>query len=117
MLLAGALAQSRFILTGLEVDAKRMRANLDLTNGLVVSEAVMMGLAPHIGRQTAHDVVYDACRIAATKGLKLAEVLYNDAKISGKLDRATIDRLCDPANYLGAAPEMVDRMRAWSSKY
>jgi 3-carboxy-cis,cis-muconate cycloisomerase len=51
--------------------------------------------------------------VAATKGLKLAEVLYTDVKISGKLDRATIDRLCDPANYLGAAPEMVDRMRSW----
>ena len=105
------------MLSGLEVDTARMLKNLDLSGGLIVSEAVMMGLAPHIGRQTAHDVVYDACRIAATKGLKLAEVLYTDAKISSKLDRATIDRLCDPANYLGAAPEMVDRMRAWKSKY
>jgi 3-carboxy-cis,cis-muconate cycloisomerase len=78
-----------------------------------VAEAVMMGLAPHIGRQTAHDVVYDACRIAATQGKKLAEVLYLDTKVNTKLDRARIDALCDPANYLGAAPQMVDQMRAW----
>jgi 3-carboxy-cis,cis-muconate cycloisomerase len=115
ILTAGALHQAKFMLSGLEVDTARMLKNLDLSGGLIVAEAVMMGLAPFIGRQTAHDVVYDACRVAATKGLKLAEVLYTDVKISGKLDRATIDRLCDPANYLGAAPEMVDRMRAWRS--
>ena len=113
ILTAGALHQAKFMLSGLEVDTARMLKNLDLSGGLIVAEAVMMGLAPFIGRQTAHDVVYDACRVAATKGLKLAEVLYSDEKIAGKLDRATIDRLCDPANYLGAAPEMVDRMRAW----
>ena len=73
----------------------------------------MMGLAPHIGRQTAHDVVYDACRIAATSGRKLAEVLHEDKQVASKLDRALIDRLCDPANYLGAAPQMVDRMHVW----
>ena len=47
---------------GLQVDAKKMRANLDITRGLIVSEAVMMGLGPHIGRQYAHDLVYDICR-------------------------------------------------------
>jgi 3-carboxy-cis,cis-muconate cycloisomerase len=102
------------MLSGLEVDTKRMLKNLDLSGGLIVAEAVMMGLAPHIGRQTAHDVVYDACRTASIQGKKLAEVLYQDETVSGKLDRATIDRLCDPANYLGVAPQMVDRMRAWN---
>jgi 3-carboxy-cis,cis-muconate cycloisomerase len=71
-----------------------------------------MGLAPHIGRQTAHDVVYDACRIAASSGRKLADVLIEDAIVSARLDRAAIESLCEPANYLGSAPEMVDRMRA-----
>jgi 3-carboxy-cis,cis-muconate cycloisomerase len=113
VLSAGALRQAKFMLAGLEVDTVRMLKNLDLSGGLIVAEAVMMGLAPHIGRQTAHDVVYDACRIAATKGLKLAEVLYEDHKVASKLDRALIDSLCDPANYLGCAPEMVDRMHAW----
>ena len=113
VLSAGALRQAKFMLAGLEVDTVRMLKNLELSGGLIVAEAVMMGLAPHIGRQTAHDVVYDACRIAATKGLKLAEVLYEDHKVASKLDRALIDSLCDPANYLGCAPEMVDRMHAW----
>jgi 3-carboxy-cis,cis-muconate cycloisomerase len=60
MLTAGALAHSRFLVEGLEVDVERMRANLDMTNGLVVSEAVMMGLAPYLGREHAHDLVYDS---------------------------------------------------------
>lgn len=110
---AGALRQAKFMLAGLEVDTGRMLENLDLSGGLIVAEAVMMGLAPHIGRQTAHDVVYDACRIAATQRRKLAEVLYEDAKISSKLDPSTIAKLCDPANYLGASPAMVDRMHGW----
>ncbi len=113
ILSAGALNQAKFMLRGLEVDTVRMLKNLDLSGGLIVAEAVMMGLAPHIGRQTAHDLVYDACRLASSKGLRLAEVLYEDEIVSAKLDRSQIDHLCDPANYLGAAPQMVDQMRAW----
>lgn len=111
VLTAGSLNQAKFMLAGLEVDTARMRRNLDLSGGLIVAEAVMMGLAPHIGRQTAHDVVYDACRIAATSGRPLAAVLIEDDKVASKLDRSAIEQLCDPARYLGAAPQMVDRMR------
>ena len=68
LLSAGALAQTRFLVSGLEVDAKHMRANLDLTIGLIVSEAVMMGLGPHLGRQRAHDLVYDICRQVVATG-------------------------------------------------
>lgn len=112
VLTAGSLNQARFMLAGLEVDTDRMRRNLNLSGGLIVAEAVMMGLAPHIGRQTAHDVVYDACRIAASSGRKLADVLNEDAIVSARLPRADIESLCEPANYLGSAPQMVDRMRA-----
>src|ERR1044072_7933186 len=59
ILTAGSLAQAKFMLEGLVVDESRMRKNLDLTKGLIVAEAVMMGLAPHLGRQQAHDVVYE----------------------------------------------------------
>ena len=113
VLTAGALGQAKFMLAGLEVDTQRMRRNLDLTGGLIVSEAVMMGLAPYLGRQTAHDVVYDACREAMAERLPLAEVLARDAQVTAHLDRAAIERLCDPANYLGAAPRMVDRLRGF----
>lgn len=116
VLTAGALRQAKFMLGGLEVDTRRMRQNLDLTGGLIVAEAVMMGLAPYLGRQTAHDVVYDACRAALAERCPLAQVLEREARVTQHLDRAAIDRLCDPGNYLGAAPRMVDRMRAFPAR-
>ncbi|MFO1312305.1 MAG: 3-carboxy-cis,cis-muconate cycloisomerase [Burkholderiales bacterium] len=109
VLAAGALCQARTMLGGLVVDEARMRRNLNLTHGLIVAEAVMMGLAPHIGRPRAHDVVYGACRTVADKGGSLAEVLASMPEITSHLDRAAIDRLTDPANYVGLAPRMVDR--------
>ncbi len=109
VLTAGALGQARAILEGLEVDAERMAANLDMTDGLIVTEAVMMALAPHIGRQKAHDLVYDACR-AAAGGQDLQAALAAIPEIAAHLDAAQIAQLTDPANYTGLAGEMVDRL-------
>jgi 3-carboxy-cis,cis-muconate cycloisomerase len=112
LLSAGALRQARFILEGLQVDEKRMRANLDLTRGLIVSEAVMMGLGPHLGRQRAHDLVYDICRKALATGRPFLDLLAEDKEISAHMNRAQLAKLVDPANYLGLAGEMVDRVLA-----
>jgi 3-carboxy-cis,cis-muconate cycloisomerase len=109
---AGALAQTRFVVGGLVVDPARMRANLDLTKGLVVSEAVMMGLGPALGRQRAHDLVYHICReVVAGKGTFL-DLLAADPEISAHKDRADLAALLNPANYCGLAGEMVDRVLA-----
>ena len=112
VLTAGALQQAKFILAGLEVDAGRMRANLDVTHGLVVSEAVMMGLAPYLGRQRAHDLVYDLCREAIRQEQPLLELLAQDSEITQHVDRKKLAQLCDPANYLGLSGVMVDRVLA-----
>jgi len=109
-LLAGALKQARFVMAGLEVDTARMRANLDLTHGLVVSEAVMMGLAPHIGREYAHDLVYDICRDALKQERPLLELLAENAEIMSHVSREELAGLCDPAHYLGQSGVMVDRV-------
>ena len=111
-LTAGALRQARALVEGLEVDPARMRANLDLTHGLIASEAVMMGLGTHLGRERAHDLVYDLCREAIARDQPLLELLAGNAEISRHLDRAALARLCDPANYLGLAGVMVDRVLA-----
>ncbi|WP_417284910.1 class-II fumarase/aspartase family protein [Comamonas sp.] len=109
ILTSGALHQAKFALGGLIVDEARMRHNLGISRGLIVAEAVMMGMAPHIGRQQAHDVVYDACRAVNEKGGTLAEALAALPEVTKHFDQATIDRLTDPTNYLGLAPQMVDR--------
>ena len=111
-LAAGALAQTEFVLKGLQVDEKKMRANLDLTKGLIVSEAVMMGLGPYLGRQYAHDLVYDICRQVVATDRPLVELLAENAEIAKHLDRHALEKLCDPANYLGEAGAMVDRVLA-----
>jgi len=116
VLTAGALHQAKFALAGLVVDEKKMAANLGISRGLIVAEAVMMGLAPMIGRQEAHDVVYDACRLANENGLTLADALSADSRVATRIDRVTIDRLTSPDNYLGLAPEMVDRVLAASPR-
>ena len=111
-LLAGALKQSLFVLQGLEVDPKAMRRNIDLTHGLVMSEAVMMGLGPYIGREYAHDLVYDLCRDALRQERPLLDLLAEHPEINKHLDRAALARLCDPAHYLGQSGVMVDRVLA-----
>jgi 3-carboxy-cis,cis-muconate cycloisomerase len=111
-LLAGALAQARTVVDGLEVDVKRMRANLDMTHGLVASEAVMMGLAPYLGREYAHDLVYDLCREAIGQERPLLDLLAAHPEISRQVSRDTLARWCDPANYLGQSGLMVDRVLA-----
>jgi 3-carboxy-cis,cis-muconate cycloisomerase len=111
-LAAGALSQTEFMLTGLQVDERKMRANLDLTKGLIVSEAVMMGLGPYLGRQYAHDLVYDICRKVVATGRPLLELLAENEEITKHLDRAALQKLCDPVNYLGEAGAMVDRVLA-----
>src|SRR5260370_25983784 len=73
LLTAGALPQARTLLAGLEVDALPMRANLEITQGLISTEAVMMGLATHLGRRRAHDLVYDISRRASVSGRSVLE--------------------------------------------
>ena len=116
LLASGALAQSRDLVAGLVVDEKKMRANLDLTHGMIVSEAVMMGLGPHLGRQRAHGLVYDICREVVASGRPLIDLLAANAEISRHLSRADLEKLVDPANYLGLAGEMIDRVLALEPK-
>ena len=111
-LMSGALKQTKFILAGLEVDAVRMRANIDLTNGLVMSEAVMMGLGPYMGREYAHDLVYDLCRASLQQNRPLVDILAEHPQISKHVTRAQLEGFCDPANGLGQAGVMVDRVLA-----
>src|SRR5712691_1668799 len=108
----GAMHQARFLLGGLIVDTGRMAKNLAMTHGLIVAEAVMMGLAPYTGRNEAHDLVYDACGIAIERDCPLFDVLLETPEVAGPLGAERLRELTDPANYLGAAQAMVDRVLA-----
>ena len=112
LLTAGSLAQAQFMLSGLIVDPEAMKRNLASTRGLIVAEAVMMGLAPALGRQRAHDEVYAACRDAVTAGTALLDALLKRPEVASALPRDQLAALCEPANYLGTAGAMVDRVLA-----
>jgi len=112
LLTHGALLHARAIAEGMVVDAERMRANLDISHGLIVSEAVMMGLAPVLGRGEAHHVVKHACDVALTEKISLADALERDPKVTAKLDRAAIEALIEPGNYLGSTQAFIDRVLA-----
>lgn len=107
---AGALHQANFALGGLVVNEAAMLRNLHSSKGLIVGEAVMMGLAPLIGRNQAHDVVYEACKTAIETDQPLFDVLTARSDITDKVSVEELGRFCDPLNYLGASQLQVDHV-------
>jgi 3-carboxy-cis,cis-muconate cycloisomerase len=86
-----------------------MGVNLDSSRGLIVGEAVMMGIAPFVGRNAAHDIVYAGCKDCIEEpGSTLYDHLVKRAEVTDKISPDELSRLCDPRNYLGAAQRMVD---------
>jgi 3-carboxy-cis,cis-muconate cycloisomerase len=109
---AGALAQTIVIVEGLEVDPARMAANVDLSGGLILAEAVTMALGAKLGRMKAHQLLEDASATAIREGKHLREVLAADAQVSAHLSSTDLDRLLDPKHYIGQAERMVARVLA-----
>jgi 3-carboxy-cis,cis-muconate cycloisomerase len=87
-----------------------MKFNLNKTNGLIVAEAVMMALAPHIGRQVAHDIVYECCRESLKNKVTFIDALLSEKAISNVFNKKELEKVIDPSNYLGAAPAMAQRL-------
>jgi 3-carboxy-cis,cis-muconate cycloisomerase len=107
-LTAGALTHARSIAEGMTVDAERMRRNLDLTVGLIMAEAVTTALIPTIGRAAAEAAVARVCNHALEKRTSLAAALRDDPELRPLLPDAEIERIIDPAGYLGSAGIFVD---------
>jgi 3-carboxy-cis,cis-muconate cycloisomerase len=115
LLTHGAVAQARTIAEGMVVDVARMRRNIASSGGLIMSEAVMMGLAPELGRGEAHHAVNHACDVAIATGVSLTEALKAEPALAGRIDDAMIARLTEPSSYLGAAGAFCDRVIARSA--
>jgi 3-carboxy-cis,cis-muconate cycloisomerase len=109
---SGALAAIVDVAEGLEVDAARMRANLDATDGLIMAEAVAMALAEKIGKSDAHHLVEAASRKAVKDKKHLRDVLLEDANVTAQLDADTIAKLFEPMAYQGASQALIDRLLA-----
>ncbi|MCK9716411.1 3-carboxy-cis,cis-muconate cycloisomerase [Pseudomonas syringae pv. syringae] len=108
-LVSGSLQQALQVIPGLQVDAERMAINLQSTKGLVLAEAVSIALAQRIGRDAAHHLVEQCCRRAVEQGDHLRQVLGETPQISEQFSSDELDRLLDPAHYLGQARHWVER--------
>jgi 3-carboxy-cis,cis-muconate cycloisomerase len=108
-LVSGALQQARLLADGLEVDAVRMARNLELTQGLVLAEAVSIVLAQRVGRDTAHHLLEQCCKRAVAEQRHLRAVLGDEPQVTAQLSATELDRLLDPAHYLGQARTWVAR--------
>ena len=95
------------IFRGLKLDPERMRANLDLGGGLIMAEAVMLDLGQALGRQHAHDVVYDAAMAAAVERKSFGDLLAADPRVTAHLDKPAIEKLLDPTAYTGLSADMA----------
>jgi 3-carboxy-cis,cis-muconate cycloisomerase len=109
---SGALAAIVDIAEGLEVDAARMRQNLDATHGLIMAEAVTMALAEKIGKSDAHHLIEEASRKAIAAKRNLRDVLADDARVTAHLDAARLAKLFEPMAYQGVSQTLIDRLLA-----
>jgi 3-carboxy-cis,cis-muconate cycloisomerase len=109
-LLSGILATMLRVLDGLQVYPEAMTQNLDRLRGLLLSENVMLALGRKIGRQHAHEILYEICMRSVQEQAPLKSLLLTDPRVAEHLGEPEVDELLDPTRYTGLAAEMVDRM-------
>src|ERR1700723_544993 len=109
---SGGLAAIVDIAEGLEVDAARMRSNLDATGGLIMAEAVAFALVEKVGKQEAHHLVETASKKAVAQKTGLRAALERDPKITAHLDAKRITQLLEPMAYQGVSQTLIDRLLA-----
>ena len=96
-----ALERLALVVGGLQLHSVRMRTNLNLSGGLISSEAIMLELGKTIGRQHAHEVVYEAAQAAASQGKPFVDLLRADPRVTSHLSQRAIDSLLDPTSHVG----------------
>src|SRR6266436_3204497 len=109
---SGALVAIVDIAEGLQVDAARMRANLEATGGLIMAEAVAMALAEMIGKSEAHHLVEAASKKAVAEKKGLRDVLTKNPKVTAHLSADRLAKLFEPMAHQGASQALIDRLLA-----
>jgi 3-carboxy-cis,cis-muconate cycloisomerase len=108
LIASGAFERTAEIASGLEVDKARMRANLEMSNGLIMAEAVQFALAGKLGRLQAHDLIAKASKKAISDRKHLKEVLRTIPEVASALPGKKLDELFEPSNYLGETDKFID---------
>jgi Lyase/Adenylosuccinate lyase C-terminus len=100
LMAGGLLAAMNYVLSGLHVDAGRMRKNLDLLGGFLLSERVMFALSEKVGKQTAHDLVYEASMHGIEDGISFEQALMQDPRVARALTPEELRNALDPTTYV-----------------
>ena len=116
LMIGAILAQSKYVLAGLEVHSDKMRHNLDALGGFLLSERVMFALADKLGKQTAHEVVHAASMRGYSQGITFEEAIAEHPQAKGALGAEELDKLLDPTTYVGLAPAIVERILVETTK-
>ena len=112
MLVGGGLENSEYLLSGMQVNAQKMRDNLDITHGLIMAESVTQALAAHIGKADAHHLIEKICHRAIALDCPLRPLLEKDSLVSQHLSSEQLTQLLDPANAVGSADHFVRQILA-----
>lgn len=107
-LCAGALERTHDVIANMQVNPAAMQHNLEVTHGLIMAEALMMALAPKIGRLDAHHLVEKACKQAVEEQRHLKEVVTELDPIRHQFDPQQLNEIFDPAHYLGNIQDQID---------
>lgn len=108
LMIGGLLAAMKYVLAGLVVNVVHMRRNLDLLGGFLLSERVMFALSGRVGKQTAHELVYEASMRGMERGISFEQSLMENTKVREALSKEELRAALDPTTYIGLAPEIVD---------
>ncbi len=118
LVLSAAIKMMSQVMDQMIVHEDNIKRNLDMTNGLIVSERVMLDLGRYIGRQNAHQVIYEDAQKAFNDNIHFLKVLESDKRVTKDVDDKTLRDMLDPAKYIGSCVQMVDDVeKAWKDKF
>ncbi|MGX4704915.1 hypothetical protein ACWJIA_07810 [Lactobacillus crispatus] len=113
--ISAALVKMNTVLDQLQINQKQIQKNLNLTHGLIVSEQVMLYLGEKLGRQVAHQVLYEDAQTAISNDQHLLDVLKKDKRVINDINEETLEILLKPENYVGECEQMVEKViNKWS---
>jgi 3-carboxy-cis,cis-muconate cycloisomerase len=105
------------VIAGLEVDSRRMSANMAITRGQIFAESVQTALAPVLGRGTAHKLVAELVKVAQKQGRDLSAVIASDSRVTRSLSERVMRDLFDPSEYLGSTDAFIRAaLEQWDSE-
>jgi adenylosuccinate lyase len=110
MMTGAILKKMNYVLGGLQVNPDKMRRNLDMLGGFLMSERVMFALAEPLGKQTAHEAVYDAAMQGIAQGITFEQALMQSPQVQHAIGTQALQALFDPTTYVGLAPEITQRV-------